>query len=217
MGTIKDLTGIKFGSLTVVGYIGKRNGKSVWRCKCDCGNETESMTSNLTRGLSTSCGCKRKKTCSDRMKAINYKHGGSRTRLFRIWSGMKSRCFDKNDPAYPRYGGRGVKVCDEWKENFPAFQQWALSSGYSEVLSIDRINVNGGYCPENCRWATREEQANNKRTNRFITYGGKTMTISQWERSLGYRRGLILVRLKNGWSVERAIREDPNSHKGVIA
>ena len=210
MGAILDLTGKRFGSLTAVRYVGKRGGESIWECKCDCGGKTESSTSNLTGGLSTSCGCKRKKTCSDRMKRINYKHGGTNTRLFRIWSGIKTRCFDENAPEYKNYGGRGITLHDLWKADFSEFQKWAAESGYNDTLTIDRIDVNGNYEPGNCRWVTMKEQANNKRTNRLISFNGETHSVSEWEQLKGAPRDSIRRRLNAGWSIERALTEPPH-------
>lgn len=204
----KDLTGQRFGRLTVVKYVGKQNKRSMWLCKCDCGGETISSCTNLTSGGSTSCGCKRQEVCSSRMKKRNYRHGGSKTRLFRIWSGIKTRCLDKNVIEYPRYGGRGITICDEWKESFTSFRDWALSNGYSDELTCDRIDNNGDYCPENCRWVDIKTQQNNKRTNKFLTYKNETHTVSEWEKIRGFKRGLILSRLKLGWSIEKAIESE---------
>ena len=132
-------------------------------------------------------------------------HGQRRSRLYRIWANMKTRCFNPNDPHFPRWGGRGITVCDEWKDNFGLFYQWSMSHGYSENLTIDRIDNEKGYCPENCRWITPEEQNRNKRNVRFITYNGKTQTIGQWTKELNLGKETIRERLKRGWSETEAI------------
>lgn len=132
------------------------------------------------------------------------KHGMYGTRLYQIWYNMKSRCSNPHDRKYPLYGGRGIDVCDEWNksENFIA---WAISHGYRSYLTIDRIDNDDGYRPENCRWATRREQENNKRNNRRITINGVTMTATQWEDKMGLRRNIVHNRLHRGWSPEKAV------------
>ena len=131
------------------------------------------------------------------------------TRLYRIWGAMKTRCQNPNASGYENYGGRGIKVCDDWQEYWP-FHDWAVTNGYADDLSLDRIDVNGNYEPANCRWPTRVVQANNTRTNRFITFNGKTMTSREWDRELGFRSGTISDRLNTlGWDVERALTEPP--------
>ena len=132
-------------------------------------------------------------------------HGQRHSRLYRIWSNMKTRCFNPNDPHFPRWGGRGITVCDEWKDNFQAFFDWAMSHGYEDHLTIDRIDNEVGYSPENCRWISWEEQNRNKRNVRFITYNGKTQTIGQWTKELNLGKETIRERLKRGWSETEAI------------
>ena len=129
----------------------------------------------------------------------------SGTRLYIIWQGMKQRCYDASCNCYPRYGGRGVTICEEWRNGSEAFQAWALSHGYREDLTIDRIDVNGNYEPGNCRWATWKEQANNTRRNRYITYNEVTHTLTEWADIFGINYGTLRSRLDNGWSVERAL------------
>ena len=169
-----DLAGRRFGKLTVIEEVGRtQNGKVIWKCKCDCGGETNAIASNLKNGISKSCGCQRTETLMKRSTT----HGGRRTRLYQIWCNMKQRCKNVN---YPDYGGRGIEVCEEWKNSFEAFRDWALANGYRDDLTIERKDVNGDYCPENCTWATRKAQNNNTRNNHFIEYNGQTKTISQW-------------------------------------
>lgn len=154
-----DLTGQRFGMLTVTGKLPERLGEKVqWWCKCDCGNLANCTTSNLRGEKSTSCGC------------VRTKHNGKGTRLFRIWAGMKDRCHNPNSKYRERYGGRGIIVCDEWREDFAVFRDWALSHGYDEALTIDRQENDGPYAPTNCQWLTRSE--NSKKGNQGRLNGG---------------------------------------------
>lgn len=132
------------------------------------------------------------------------------TPLYTVWSRMKERCYNKNDAAYKNYGGRGIYVCDEWKNDYLAFHEWALSSGYEYGLSIDRIDNNGPYSPENCRWATRKEQCNNRRTNLLVTYNGETKTFSQWIEEYNADYDLVFQRYKKlHWDFGKALTTPP--------
>lgn len=143
-------------------------------------------------------------------------HGETKTRLHKIWEAMRSRCCDKNHKHFGDYGGRGIHICEEWSD-YIHFRNWALNNGYSEDLTLDRIDVNGDYCPENCRWADWEIQQNNKRSNHNLTYGGKTQTISEWSRSTGINKTTIRARIMAGWSVEdvlnKPVRKRLNGHR----
>ena len=201
----KDLTGKRFGMRTVVSYEGAReypSGKteSLWRCKCDCGNETIKPHGLLQRCLS--CGCHRVANIS---KAITT-HGGRDTKLYGVWQTMKNRCHNKNTKSYSRYGGRGIAVCDEWKDDFSSFKKWAEENGYKDGLTIERINNNGNYEPSNCRWATILEQSHNKRNNHYAVYHGIRYTMSELGRLTGVDRRTIARRLNRGMSVEDAVR-----------
>lgn len=192
---IIDLTGNKYGKLTVLG-IASRNPLK-WKCICDCGNTTEVGSSNLKRGQVTTCGCSHRRG--------NPTHGQCYTRVYKIYAKILRRCYKEYDPAYKNYGGRGITMCDEWRNSFVAFSEWAYSHGYSDDLSIDRIDNNKGYSPDNCRWATTYEQANNTRKNRVYTMNGETKTLSQWCRDYNAPYNRIHARLNAGWSFEEAI------------
>lgn len=157
-----DLTGRRFGRLTVLRRDVSAPYQGRWLCSCDCGNTITAYTSNLKRGHTKSCGCLHK----DVMREVFGTHGESHTRLHNIWLCMKERCGNPNAANYHYYGGRGITVCDEWKSNYIAFRDWALANGYSSDLSIDRIDVNGDYEPSNCRWATSSQQNSNKRNSK---------------------------------------------------
>lgn len=204
IGRAVDKTGQKFGRLTVLSYSGRDKRNTVmWLCKCDCGNLVKVRGYELGK-RTNSCGClKREVFCSGK-SAI--KHGMSETRLYRIWASMKTRCYIKNRDSYKYYGGRGIGVCEEWLNDFMAFRDWAVANGYSDVLTLDRINANGNYEPCNCRWVSMKVQNNNKRNNRYIEYNGETHTASEWSAIIG-ANGVHTVsnRLKRGWSIEKAV------------
>lgn len=166
-----NLVGEQFGRLTVIKKEqSDKNGHSMWRCRCSCGNEVIVLGTSLKRGLTKSCGCYRLESIERRLDdgvngSVIRTHSKSNTRLYEIWSGMKKRCENPNNQAYSRYGGRGITVCKEWHD-FNNFYNWAISNGYLDSLTIDRINNDKGYEPTNCRWATYKEQNNNKRNNR---------------------------------------------------
>lgn len=159
MPHIIDMTGKKYGKLTVIEKDGGDTAGARWKCVCDCGNVITVRGTNLRRGLTTSCGCHQKNV----VKMENTTHGQYTSRLHRIWSAMKQRCYNPRNKAYINYGGRGISVCDDWIHDFSAFSEWALSNGYNDTLTIDRINNDGNYEPDNCRWQTRAQQNKNKR------------------------------------------------------
>ena len=205
-----DLTGMKFNRLTVIRPAEKsKTGETRWVCLCDCGKEIIVQSNNLKSGQVKSCGCYR----HERAVETHTTHGGAnvdgkRTKLYSIWVGMRQRCYYKNDAEYSNYGGRGITVCDEWKDDFSAFRDWALANGYNHGLTIDRIDNDKGYSPENCRWAGAVEQARNRRSNLTITFNGETHIAIEWEEILGFPRGTLSRRIKScGWPIERALTE----------
>lgn len=161
----QDITGQRFGKLIAVKRIGKdKRNNAIWLCRCDCGNECERIVSQLRKRNNHSCGCSAKEHLKD-MAEKNVTHGMSKTRLYNCYKGMMSRCYREKDIHYNAYGGRGIKICDEWKNNSKAFIDWALANGYQDDLTIERINVNGNYEPSNCTWIPMKEQYKNKQSN----------------------------------------------------
>lgn len=199
--TFKDLTGQKFNYLTVLEYAGRKNSRTMWKCLCECGNITIVDGNSLKSGNTKACGCHQ----SDGW-GINKTHGMSKTRLYRIWMGIKNRCYRKSNKYYQNYGGRGIRICDEWLDSFEHFRDWAFNNGYSDELTLDRIDNDGIYCPNNCRWVDRYEQMNNMRNNHNISFNGKTLTIAEWSREIGIPSQVLMNRINNyGWSEEEAL------------
>jgi hypothetical protein len=200
-----DLTGKKFGKILVIErcedkiYSGNRNATQ-WNCVCDCDKTVIiKVTSNAFRGGKTHCGCSRPIPVSR-----NVTHGMTNTRLFDIWRSMRARCNNKNHVAYEKYGGRGITVCDEWlgKTGFQNLYDWAINSGYNEDLSLDRIDNDKGYYPENCRWATPSEQQRNRRDNTILSYNGETKTLYEWCEIFDSNSKLVYWRIKHNYPTE---------------
>lgn len=199
MGKFIDLSGERYGRLTVIERVGTMSGHPLWECKCDCGKHTKATTTNLRSGAIVSCGCYNSDVNGRRT------HGKSRTRLYSIWKGMRRRCNKETDRSFKGYGGRGITVCKEW-DKFEAFQKWSIENGYNDNLSIDRIDTNGNYEPSNCKWSTAKEQNNNKRNNRILEYNGEAHNVTEWAAILGMSAHTIFSRLDlMGWSVEKAL------------
>lgn len=200
-----DLTGQKFGRLTVLSRAEtKKDRKARWLCLCDCGAETVALGYSLRNGTTKSCGCYKREQIAQAGRS-NVTHGLSHTRLYAIWSGMIRRCHNPRSTRFEYYGGRGIEVCPEWREDFMAFREWSLSNGYQDDLSIDRKDNDEGYSPNNCRWATDGEQANNMSSNTLICFNGKTQNMKQWAAELGISYAALVSRFARGWSVERAL------------
>lgn len=165
MGKIKDLTGQRFGRLIAIEFTGINDRHyALWRCQCDCGKDCVVSSDVLKRTGNHSCGCLAKEHLEE-MSKKNITHGMTGTRLYRVYKGMHDRCYYPNSDRYNAYGGRGIKICDEWLHDKNSFFSWALQNGYQEDLTIERIDVNGDYCPENCKWIPMHEQYKNKQSN----------------------------------------------------
>ena len=195
MGNFIDVTGQRFGRLVVVERV-KINNRSRWLCKCDCGNETFAEVTHLRNGHKKSCGCLHNDLSRERLVKKNLTHGESNTRLYKIWSDIKKRCYRKTFWAYDRYGGRGITLCKEWHD-YLAFRDWCVNNGYQDNLTIDRIDNDGNYEPNNCHWVDRKTQANNRNNTKLITYNGNTKTIAQWAETLGINYRTLYNRIFN--------------------
>ena len=201
-GKVKDLTHQRFDKLVVISLAGKdKSGNAKWLCKCDCEGTVTLSAPSLKANRPHSCyhcrNIKRWASCDT--------HRESKTRLYSIYHNMRTRCEKENAINFHRYGGDGISVCDEWK-TYEVFSAWAHSNGYSEELTLDRIDGTKGYSPDNCRWVTYGEQALNTKSNHRITYNGEELTLSEWADRLGIPRSTLCTRLKQyGWSVERAL------------
>ena len=198
---IKDLTGQRFGKLTVIEYKGSSKGTgSLWLCKCDCGNEKVITSRNLLNKTCKSCGCYSKDNPAHITHNLYY------TRLHNIWIGMKSRCYNKNNKRYNTYGARGIKVCDEWKDFLP-FYNWAMANGYNETMdrgecTIDRIDINGDYSPDNCQFINIKKQQRNKTNTRYVNYKGKLYCLAELAEMLNLNYKYLWQKLKRGnWDI----------------
>lgn len=211
-----DLTGQKFGTLLVVkkltpeerAALGKNAPKTYYLCKCDCGNESYVTQSCLLSGRSTSCGapCHRKGKFRSSVPTVD--ENGKEIRIHRIWEGIKSRC----NPNYgsKRYGKRGITICEEWDKSFEAFYLWAMENNYNDTLTIERIDIDGSYCPENCKWIPLEEQCKNKTTSHRLTFNGETHLLEEWSKIIGIPSSTLEYRLKHNWSIEETLTKRPN-------
>lgn len=198
MGKKEDLTGRRIGRLTAIEETDeRRNGSVVWVCKCDCGNYKRISAQCLKSGRVLSCGCYNKEK--------DFRHGESHTRLHHAWSSMKDRCINPKSKEYPNYGGRGIKVCDEWLNSYEAFRDWSYENGFAEdaergKCTIDRIDVNGDYEPSNCRWVNMKTQCRNRRNNAVIECDGESHCLSEWAEILNVPYGQLASRYRRGWS-----------------
>lgn len=191
------MIGEKFNKLLVLEECKERShdGHKRYKCICDCGNITYVDGRCLRSNRVKSCGCLKH-------EKYNLKHGKINTRLYRILKGIKERCYKPYNHSYPNYGGRGITICDEWFNDFKSFYDWSMSHGYKDNLTIDRIDVNGNYSPDNCRWVDMKTQNNNKRSNIYLTYNGKTQTIKQWAEELNINYAPLYYRYNLGWNTK---------------
>lgn len=203
----KDLTGQRFGRWTVLYYVGNnKHNQPTWLCRCDCGNVVVTSANGLRRGTTKSCGCRRSDVSRQSKNHFAPTHGMSRTPEFRVWMSMLDRCQNPQSQPYRHYGGRGIKVCERWQdfENFFA----DMGNRPSPKYSLDRIDNDGDYRPDNCRWATMKEQNSNRRSNQNITYNGQTHTIREWTLITGITYNTLWGRIfKSHWSIDRALTE----------
>ncbi|MGE6612526.1 hypothetical protein ACQKFG_18590 [Peribacillus sp. NPDC076916] len=206
-----DLTGQKIKMFTVLELSNEKdkNGKKKWKCQCECGNIRYILAQDLMREKGQkSCGCNRIQS----IREARITHGMSDTRLYDIWIAMKSRCENPKNTNYHHYGGREIKVCNEWRE-FENFMEWALNNGYTDELSIDRIDVNGDYEPSNCQWVTQKVQMNNTRRTKKLTYDGVTMSLTMWAEEVGISQQTLTQRIKSGWSIDKALTTPTRRNK----
>lgn len=193
----KDISGQKFSRLTALYRLHNIKGCTKWLCVCDCGRLTEVTINHLQIGHTKSCGC-----------LLNHDkstHNLSYTRIYKIYINMKQRCYNKNHNYYRDYGARGIAVCDEWKDDFMSFYDWSMANGYKDNLTIDRINVDGNYEPNNCRWISNKQQQRNKRNTKYVTYKGVTKPLKEWCEILGIKYSTTWNRINIlKWSIERA-------------
>lgn len=201
----RDLTGMVFNRFTVVEFEGVKKGQGRWLCRCECGAVASVTSARLKNGHTKSCGCWSHKFVAQSRTT----HGQTGTRLYRIWVQIINRCTNARTPAYPDYGGRGITICDRWRSSFEAFAE-DMGQPTSSAHTIDRIDNDSGYSMENCRWATKHEQARNTRGNTLITFNGETHCISEWADIVGIHQDVIGERIRRrGWSVERALTTPP--------
>lgn len=192
---------LRYGRLEIIGKAASRNGQVYMLCQCDCGNEKEIAFCSLRRGATQSCGCYRKEKGPG-----NKRHGLADTRTHRIWMSMRQRCLNPNNPAYKNYGGRGITIDPVWN----TFDQFLADMGEApDGMSIERIDNEKGYAPDNCKWATRLEQGRNTRKCQPVTFQGVTKTITEWAEQYGIGKSTLSQRIRNGWDMERALNQSP--------
>ena len=204
-----DIMGMRFGKAVVCEDAGRNKRKEkLWICQCDCGNKFTATSYHLRSGHTKSCGCLQR----EKSALVHTTHGKSHTRLWGIWIGMRSRCNLETHFNYALYGGRGIKVCDEWNDNFENFYKWAINNGYTDNLTLDRIDNDKGYSPDNCYWADNITQGNNRRNNHYITYNNETKTIGEWAKIYTMNHQMLSYRITHlGWDFEKAINT-PNRY-----
>lgn len=202
----KEMMGKRFGRLTVIRKSKNKTkeGRLLWTCQCDCGNIRDFNGKLLRLGKTKSCGCLAKEVCCHNSK----KHGSYQTRLYKVWAGIKIRCKYSKTNGFDNYGGRGITICDEWLYNFENFKEWAINNGYDEnakygECTLDRIDTDGNYSPNNCRWVSMKEQSRNKRNNKKIEYNGKLYCQSELAEMAQLKNDTFYQRLKRGWDINK--------------
>ena len=227
-GKAESLIGKTFNMLTVIERDNNKvysNGKTyvMWKCRCECGNVLSVSALHLKNGHTKSCGCMHRNNA----KKLNYSHGGrskddpGKNRLYGVWSNMKNRCNNQNCKEYKHYGGRGIVVCEEWEKNFESFCTWAFNNGYDASVkrgkcTLDRINVDGNYCPENCRWVDQKTQCNNTRKNVRLVYNNEEHTLSEWRDITNIPIETIRWRINNGWEIKDVLSIIDDKQRGEV-
>ena len=197
-----NIIGNKFEKLTVKEFSHTdKNKKRCFVCECSCGKQIIVPLNSLRTGNTRSCGCLKNEMWIEKRT----KHGFCGTRIYQTWANMIQRTTNDNNTEFKNYGGRGITVCQEWKDSFDVFYNWAVNNGYRDDLTIDRIDNNKGYYHENCRWITQKEQARNKRSNHIISFNGKKMCIAEWSDLIGVSCGTLHNRIRRGWSIEKTL------------
>lgn len=205
MSRLIDMTGKRYGRYTVIKRVDKNDNKGWWLCRCDCGKEKVVHGHLLRIGSTKSCGC----YSIDNAKKNFTTHGLTQTKLYSVHRTMVARCQNPKNNSYKTYGAKGIKVCEEWlgEKGFINFYNWAMQNGFKDGLSIDRIDNNKGYSPDNCRWATTEQQSLNKKTNVFLEYQGQTKTLKEWSNVFDIPYKTLHARINRNWDLEKAFNE----------
>ena len=215
--SLKDITNKRIGKLIVLGRTPHvPDHRFSWICLCDCGKMVLYTTAELRR--CRSCGCSHEESRQKRFSEYRAVHGNPKDRLYHVWTGMRNRCQNPKNPEYQNYGGRGITVCEEWENSYPAFRDWAYATGYDKdaptgQCTLDRIDVNGNYEPSNCRWVDLNTQANNRRRCRIYEIDGVSRSLGDWCKKYGVSRNLVYNRLQLGWDIQRALTEPKHVRK----
>ena len=219
MKELINLSGRKFGDWIVLYESPKRGNARMWHCRCICGKEKDVYQGNLIHGRSLGCRC----SASNRLAERKMTHGLTDSRLYGVWQNMKRRCYDSSSVSYQNYGGRGIGICKDWlgENGFSKFYEWSVNNGYCAEAprgdcTIDRIDVNGNYCPENCRWVSLQEQSRNKRSTKWIEYEGETISLAEFCEKYGVSVSLASERLARGWSPAEVLFFHPKNVNGAI-
>lgn len=215
-----DMTGQKLGKLTVIKYVGSWGTQSRWLCKCECGNECIKPAGQLRKLQGLSCGCDTRQKFIDaaHRTIAKTKHGDCFSRLYFVWIDVRNRCNNPKDVGYKNYGARGIKVCDEWQNDYVAFKKWAMENGYNPnakrgECTLDRIDNSKGYSPDNCRWANMTTQSNNRRNTVRLTFEGENHSLAEWSRITGITLQCLQGRVKANWPIEDILCKDNFRHK----